>query len=81
MHVRKAPDLWLTTQAGIYLLLDFHPFLDDPVHVRLLKETVACKFNLEMCMAEPIVKIAEQVKIEIAKTAVAGFQGQPEPGS
>ena len=49
--------------------------------VRLLKETVACKFNLEMCMAEPIVKIAEQVKIEIAKTAVAGFQGQPEPGS
>ena len=30
--------------------------------VRLLKETVACKFNLEMSMAEPIVKIAEQVK-------------------
>ena len=30
--------------------------------VRLLKETVACKFNLEMCMAEPIVKIAEDVR-------------------
>ncbi|MHC4159607.1 MAG: pyridoxine 5'-phosphate synthase [Planctomycetota bacterium] len=30
--------------------------------VRLLKETVACKLNLEMCMAEPIVKIAEQIK-------------------
>lgn len=29
--------------------------------VRLLKETVACKFNLEMCMAEPIVKIAEKI--------------------
>lgn len=29
--------------------------------VRLLKETVACKLNLEMCMAEPIVKIAEQI--------------------
>jgi preprotein translocase subunit YajC len=27
------------------------------------------------------VKIADQVKIEIAKTAVAGFQGQPEPGN
>ncbi|MCP5199528.1 MAG: AAA family ATPase [Gammaproteobacteria bacterium] len=25
-------------QAGIYLLLDFHPFLDEPVHVRLIKE-------------------------------------------
>ena len=23
---------------GIYLLLDFHPYLDDPVNVRLLKE-------------------------------------------
>lgn len=30
--------------------------------VRLLKETVASKLNLEMCMAEPIVKIAEQVR-------------------
>ncbi|MHC4430604.1 MAG: pyridoxine 5'-phosphate synthase [Planctomycetota bacterium] len=30
--------------------------------VRLLKETVACKLNLEMCMAEPIVRIAEQLK-------------------
>jgi len=30
--------------------------------VRLLKETVACKLNLEMCMAGPIVKIAEQIK-------------------
>ena len=29
--------------------------------VRVLKETVACKFNLEMSLAEPIVKIAEQV--------------------
>jgi hypothetical protein len=24
--------------AGIYILLDFHPFLADPVHVRLLKD-------------------------------------------
>ena len=30
--------------------------------VRLLKETVACKLNLEMCMAESIVKIAEEIK-------------------
>lgn len=30
--------------------------------VRVLQETVACKFNLEMCMAEPIVKIAEAVR-------------------
>jgi len=30
--------------------------------VELLKQTVACKLNLEMCMAEPIVKIAEKLK-------------------
>ena len=30
--------------------------------VRILKETVACKLNLEMCMAEPIVKIAEDIQ-------------------
>jgi pyridoxine 5-phosphate synthase len=30
--------------------------------VRLLKETVACKLNLEMCTAESIVKIAEVIK-------------------
>jgi len=30
--------------------------------VMLLKETVACKLNLEMCMAEPIVKIAEKIR-------------------
>ena len=30
--------------------------------VRVLKETVACKLNLEMSMAEPIVRIAEQIQ-------------------
>lgn len=26
------------TEPGIFALLDFHPYLDDPVHVRLLKD-------------------------------------------
>src|SRR5512136_721772 len=30
--------------------------------VRVLKETVACKLNLEMSMAEPIVRIAEEIQ-------------------
>lgn len=30
--------------------------------VRLLKDTVACKFNLEMCLSESIVKIAENIR-------------------
>jgi len=31
-HIKSA------TQPGNYVLLDFHPFLDDPLHVRLIKE-------------------------------------------
>jgi hypothetical protein len=27
-----------TTSPGIYVLLDFHPFLDSPLHVRLIKD-------------------------------------------
>lgn len=27
-----------SAKAGIYILLDFHPFLADPIHVRLLKD-------------------------------------------
>lgn len=31
-HIKEA------TQPGIYVLIDFHPFLLDPVHIRLLKD-------------------------------------------
>jgi hypothetical protein len=33
----------MTRDASIYLLIDFHPFLDDPVHVRLLKDIALLK--------------------------------------
>lgn len=33
-------------QPGYYLLLDFHPFLDDPIHVRLIKEIAQEHENL-----------------------------------
>ena len=26
------------SKPGIYVLLDFHPFLEDPVHIRLMKD-------------------------------------------
>lgn len=37
-HIRVTP------QRGVYLLLDFHPFLNDPLHVRLIKE-IAQRFE------------------------------------
>jgi len=68
-RVTDEPDpVWAAAQcelAGangitIHLRLDRRHINDRDV--RLLKETVACKLNLEMCMAEPIVKIAEETK-------------------
>jgi len=46
-------------KPGVYVLLDFHPFLEDPVHVRLLKD---------ICMQDPelhrqIVLISHKVKL------------------
>ncbi len=42
MHTRKPEELLgqirSTRQAGIYLLSDFHPYVDDPLHVRLIKD-------------------------------------------
>ena len=34
-------------KPGIYVLLDFHPFLDDPLHVRLLKD---------ICLQQPEIR-------------------------
>jgi len=44
----------------VHLRQDRRHINDRDVHV--LKETVACKLNLEMSMAGPIVRIAEQVR-------------------
>ncbi len=44
----------------VHLRLDRRHICDRDV--RVLKETVACKLNFEMCMAEPIVKFAEQIR-------------------
>ena len=38
MHIKAA------SRPGIYVLVDFHPFLNDPVHVRLLKD-IALQHN------------------------------------
>jgi len=36
----------MTRTPGIYLLFDFHPFLDDPVHVRLVKDIALARREL-----------------------------------
>ena len=44
---------------GIYILLDFHPYLDDPMHVRLLKD-IALSYELTQ---QTIVLISHDIEI------------------
>jgi hypothetical protein len=46
-------------KPGIYVLLDFHPFLEDPVHVRLLKDI--CIRSAEV--QRQIVLISHEIKV------------------
>ena len=50
---------------GLYILTDFHPYLDEPVHVRLLKD-IAIEYEQT---AHTIVLVSHQIKIpaELAK--------------
>lgn len=44
---------------GIYVLLDFHPYLDDPVHVRLLKDIAVASASGE----RTIVLVSHELKL------------------
>ena len=47
------------SKPGIYILLDFHPFLEDPVHVRLLKDICMRSRDVH----RQIVLISHEVKL------------------
>jgi hypothetical protein len=55
-------------QPGVYVLLDFHPFLGDPLHVRLLKE-IAVDYDR---VARTVVLMSHHIEIppELDKLAV-----------
>lgn len=46
-------------KAGVYVLLDFHPFIDDPVHVRLIKDICIQGADLQ----RQIVLISHKIKL------------------
>ena len=48
-----------TTMAGIYVLLDFHPYLDNPMFVRTLKDIAQ---DYKKC-ARTLVLISHEVKL------------------
>jgi len=45
--------------AGIFILLDFHPYLNDPMHVRLLKD-IALNYSVRQ---QTIVLISHEIEI------------------
>lgn len=49
------------SKPGIYVLLDFHPFLEDPVHIRLLKD-ISIRYPK---IARQIVLISHKLKLPI----------------
>jgi SpoVK/Ycf46/Vps4 family AAA+-type ATPase len=47
------------SKPGIYVLLDFHPFLEDPVHVRLIKDICINYKNVQ----RQLVLISHKIKV------------------
>jgi len=60
-------------KPGIYVLLDFHPFLEDPVHVRLLKDICirAPEINRQIVLISHTVKIPQELESFCARFDMA----------
>jgi len=52
------------TKPGVYILLDFHPFLEDPVHVRLLKDICirSRDINRQVVLISHTIKIPQELE-------------------
>ena len=61
------------SKPGIYVLLDFHPFLEDPVHVRLLKDICmrAQEINRQIVLISHTVKIPQELESYCARFEMA----------
>ena len=61
------------SKPGVYVLLDFHPFLEDPVHVRLLKDICirARQVNRQIVLISHTVKIPQELESFCARFNMA----------
>ena len=66
------------SKPGVYVLLDFHPFLDDPVHVRLLKDICmqARKVNKQIVLLSHRVVIPQELESYCARFDMALPSGE-----
>jgi len=61
------------SKPGIYVLLDFHPYLEDPVNVRLLKD-ICIRFNKvprQLVLVSHTVKLPQELESFSAKFELA----------
>lgn len=60
-------------KPGVYVLLDFHPFLEDPVHVRLLKDICikGQNINRQIVLISHTVKIPQELESFCARFDMA----------
>ena len=68
-----------TASPGIYLLLDFHPFLDSPLHVRLIKDIA----QSHGAAARTLVFVSHELKLPVELEHLAArlplqLPGKPE---
>ena len=56
-----------TQVGGIYLLLDFHPYLQDPVNQRLLKEICQQEGRHHVVLVSPRLKLPEDLRRRAAR--------------
>jgi hypothetical protein len=61
------------SRPGIYVLLDFHPFLEDPVHVRLLKDICirAKEVHRQLVLISHQVKMPQELESYCARFDMA----------
>ena len=63
LHNRKPIELLtqikMTSDPGIYVLIDFHPYIDDPMHTRLLKDITL----MHVDVPHKIVMVSHELKI------------------
>jgi SpoVK/Ycf46/Vps4 family AAA+-type ATPase len=61
------------SKPGVYVLLDFHPFLEDPVHVRLLKDICirAREVHRQIVLISHKVKMPQELESFCARFEIA----------
>ena len=62
-----------STRPGIYILMDFHPYLEEPVHIRMMREIAQGydKLQRTLVLISPSIEIPEEIRHHMANLEVS----------